>query len=159
MVHLSLAERFAIKHQDGHHQHIHDALSATDIVDLKERSFNLLSGGEKQRVLLAIALAQNSNILILDEPTSHLDPGHSFRFLDMLNKLAKEDGKTIVMVHHDLNLISRYCDTLWLCHKGKVVKQGTPEAVLDPALLEEVYEIRFISFSDRLTGRHIILPE
>lgn len=120
------------------HRQAASALRRVNARDLAERSFNTLSGGEKQRVLVARALAQEADHLLLDEPTNHLDIRYQHEILALIRTLAI----TTVVVLHDLNLAARYCDRLILLDRGTVVSSGTPDAVLRPDVLEPVYGVR-----------------
>jgi len=117
-----------------------DALSITDTLYLKEKQIDELSAGERQRVIIAKALAQEPILLFLDEPTSHLDIGHQIQILDLLKSLNKENGLTIVMVLHDLNLASEYCNRLILLNEGRIFKEGSSEEVLTYQNIEAVYK-------------------
>ncbi len=156
--HLGFSERFETFPEE-HWRYIKEALSATDTLKLAERRFSTLSGGEKQLVMLAMALAQGGSVLVLDEPTAHLDPGHSHRFLDSLSRLVEEKSKTVVMAYHDLALASRYCTELWIFYEGTVVRQGPPDHVLDTTFLEGIYGTRFLSWYHPATGSRIVLPD
>ena len=114
------------------------ALNYVDVDDLRKRRINSLSSGERQRVVLARALAQEPQILILDEPTSHLDLHHQYAIMELLKKMNKE-GMSIIVVNHDLNLASLYCERLVLMYRGKVFKQGTPAEILNEKTLKDVY--------------------
>lgn len=120
-------------------QIVKNAMELTEILGLKNRLINSLSGGEIQRAAMARALAQQPQILLLDEPTSHLDIGHQVRILDLLRKLNREKALTIVAIFHDLNLASDYCNKLLLLKNGKIFSVGTPEKVLTYQSIEEVY--------------------
>jgi iron complex transport system ATP-binding protein len=113
------------------------ALRRVNARNLAERSFATLSGGEKQRVLVARALAQEADHLLLDEPTNHLDIRYQHEILALVGALQI----TTVVVLHDLNLAARYCDRLVLLHHGRVVTSGTPDDVLRPDILEPVYDV------------------
>ncbi len=102
---------------------------------------NEMSGGEKQRVLIARALAQEPEVLLLDEPTSNLDIKHQLEVLGLMQKFAHEGGMTVIMVLHDLNLASRFSDKLVLINEGKVFASGSPAAVLNPANIRAVYDV------------------
>ena len=117
-----------------------NALSLTDTLYIKEKEINQLSAGERQRVIIAKALAQEPMLLFLDEPTSHLDIGHQVQILDLLKRLNKENGLTVVMVMHDLNLASEYCNRIILFNDGCIFKEGTPEEVLTYQNIESVYK-------------------
>jgi len=117
-----------------------DALSLTDTLYIKEKAIDELSAGERQRVIIAKALAQEPMLLFLDEPTAHLDIGHQVQILDLLKKLNKEDGLTVVMVMHDLNLASEYCNRIMLLNEGRIFKEGSPDEVLTYQNIESVYK-------------------
>lgn len=116
-----------------------EALAMTDSLHLKEKDISRLSAGERQRVIIARALAQEPVLLFLDEPTSHLDIGHQAQILDLLKRLNRQACLTVIMVLHDLNLAGEYCDRLILLNDGRVFKDGTPEEVLTYQNIEEVY--------------------
>jgi iron complex transport system ATP-binding protein len=122
-------------------QAAHRALQRTDTLALRDRPIDTLSSGERQRVLLARALAQEPQVLLLDEPTSHLDVGHQWRFFDLLRELHGSERVTIVCAVHDLALAARYCDRLLLLHAGRLVADGRPVAVLSPAHLKDFFGI------------------
>ncbi|MDI6841001.1 MAG: ABC transporter ATP-binding protein [bacterium] len=111
----------------------------TDTFRFKDRFIGELSGGERQRVVIARALTQEPKLLLLDEPTAHLDINHQIRILDLIRRLNRENGLTVIMVLHDLNLASEYCDRLILLNNGFIHKIGTPQEVLTYQIIEEVY--------------------
>ncbi len=115
------------------------AMGFTDTQLLADRQINELSGGEKQRVLLARALAQDPKILLLDEPTSYLDLNYQIEIMELLVRLRREHGATIVMVLHDLNLASRYCDYLLVMKQGSIHAIGSPHQVITTKMIKEVY--------------------
>lgn len=116
---------------------IQDALERVNMTDFAGRSFNTLSGGEKQRVLVARALAQQARFLVLDEPTNHLDIRYQLEMLMLVRGL----GVTTLAALHDLNLAAHYCDRLFLLDRGTIVAFGAPEDVLQPALIRQVYHV------------------
>lgn len=116
------------------------ALILTGSEDLKDKMIDELSAGERQRVLIARALAQEPVLLLLDEPTSHLDIGHQIQVMDLLKRLNRDSNLTIVIVLHDLNLASAYCNRICLLDKGSVFKEGKPEEVLTYKNIESVYK-------------------
>lgn len=116
------------------------ALIVTDAAYLKEKKIDELSSGERQRVIIAKALAQEPVLLFLDEPTSHLDIGHQIQILDLLRKLNRQKNLTIVMVLHDLNLASEYCNRIVLLNEGKIFREGSPREVLTYQNIEAVYK-------------------
>lgn|SRR5699024_8791099 len=119
---------------------VHWALEQTGTLHLKEQSIQSLSGGQGQLIMIAKALAQDTPIILLDEPISALDVYYQLKVLTMLQSLC-EQGKTIIIVLHDLNLASRFCNKLLLLNDGSVQKIGIPEEVLTEALLNEIYHI------------------
>lgn len=116
------------------------AMIVTDTFDLKDKPIDEISGGERQLALIARALTQQPTLMLLDEPTAHLDISHQVKILDLLKNLNKELNLTVVMVLHDLNLASEYCDDLILINDGKVHTQGTPQEVLQYEIIEDVYK-------------------
>lgn len=119
---------------------VEGALAVTDLLNLKNKRIDELSAGERQRVIIARALAQEPVLLLLDEPTSHLDIGHQIQVLDLLKRLNRKNNLTIVMVVHDLNLASAYCTRIALFDHGTLFKEGCPEAVLTYQNIEAVYK-------------------
>lgn len=117
-----------------------NALSQVGADSLRDRWMDQLSGGEKQRVILARALAQRPGLLLLDEPTQHLDIGGKVELLRRLRRLADENRYTVVVVTHELNLAAEFSDRIALMHKGKCLRIGPPAAVYQRELLEEVFE-------------------
>lgn len=116
------------------------ALKITDCENFFEREINQLSAGERQRIFIAKALAQEPRVILLDEPTSHLDISHQIQIMDILKDLSEKDGICVVSVFHDLNLASEYCDRLLLINDGRMGAQGRPEEVLKYEILEDVYK-------------------
>jgi len=117
-----------------------NSLAQVGAEPLRDRWMNELSGGEKQRVILARALAQQPRLLLLDEPTQHLDIGGKFELLRRLRKLADESRYTVIVVTHELNLAAEFSDRIVLLHNGKCLRVGSAAEVYDPALLGEVFE-------------------
>ncbi|WP_426449195.1 ABC transporter ATP-binding protein [Paenibacillus sp. S-38] len=117
-------------------------LSWLKLEELQERTVDALSGGERQRVALGRALAQEPKLLLLDEPTTFLDIGYQLEMLERIDRWKEECGMTVVSVLHDLNLASMFCDRLLLLHEGRIRGIGTPEEVLQPEGLEQVYGTR-----------------
>ena len=118
---------------------VKQSLQATDTWSLAPRSINELSGGELQRVVIARALAQEPEILLLDEPTAHLDLDHQAAVLEILRDLNERRGLTILMVSHDINLAANFCHRLLLVHRGQVMQWGAPEEVVNGEVLRKVY--------------------
>ncbi|MBR4164526.1 MAG: ABC transporter ATP-binding protein [Solobacterium sp.] len=117
------------------------ALEATNMLMYKDREIAYLSGGQRQRVWIAMALAQQTGIILLDEPTTYLDLCHQLEVLELLKKLNEEEGTTIIMVLHDLNLASRYSDYLLAMKNGEIFNYGEPDKVFTENMLEECFEI------------------
>jgi iron complex transport system ATP-binding protein len=135
------------------------ALERVDALDLSERKIGELSGGEQQRVLLARALAQSTPILVLDEPTSHLDLHHQVSLLELVRTLAREDSLAVLITLHDLNLAARYADRVALLVEGRVTAQGSPGEVLDPAVISAAYHLPVTVIPNPLDGTPLVLPE
>jgi len=116
-----------------------EAMEFTEVSHLADRKLFQLSGGELQRVIIARAICQQPEIILLDEPTTALDPAHQLKIMDLMEKFRRQYNTTIIMVSHDLNLASMYGDRLLLLKEGKVIKTGDPKTVLNKSLLEESY--------------------
>ncbi len=119
---------------------VDEALRTVEMTDFADRSMLNLSGGEQQRVVLAQALVQQTDILLLDEPTSHLDVHHQFEFLEHVRRLTAA-GRTVLSVFHDLEMAARYCAHLFVMDGGRIVAEGAPAEVLTETLLEEVFRM------------------
>lgn len=135
-----------------------DAMKQTATLELANRQVGQLSGGEQQRLLLARALAQSAPILVLDEPTTHLDIQFQFNLLADVRRLAVEQNLVVVMAMHDLNLVSRFCDKVALLQGGRLVSFGTPTQVLTAERLSEVYQIKIELHPDGKEGQFFIMP-
>lgn len=135
-----------------------DALEATGITDLADRSVDELSGGQRQRVWIAMALAQETDILLLDEPTTFLDVAHQVEVLDLLTDLSHARGTTIVMVLHDLNLAARYCDRIVMIADGGVEAQGEPAEVFTEDRVSRVFGLNSRIIPDPVSGTPLVLP-
>ncbi len=135
-----------------------DALDATGITDLADRSVDELSGGQRQRVWIAMALAQETDILLLDEPTTFLDVAHQVEVLDLLTDLSISRGTTIVMVLHDLNLAARYADELVAMKDGRVHATGAPQDIVTAQLVEEVFGLANQITIDPVSGKPMVTP-
>ncbi|WP_082232775.1 heme ABC transporter ATP-binding protein [Halobacillus massiliensis] len=118
-------------------QIIHDSLKKVGMQEMAERNYLYLSGGEKQRVLLARVLSQQTDFLILDEPTNHLDIHHQLRLFDVIKDL----GVTVLSAIHDLNIAALYCDRIYVMKDGSIYASGTPEEILTSVVLHEVFKI------------------
>jgi iron complex transport system ATP-binding protein len=132
-------------------------MEMTDTVALKDSLMNEISGGERQLAQIARALVQEPLVLMLDEPTAHLDIAHQVRILDLIKRLNTTLGLTVVMVLHDLNLASEYCSRLVLLNKGLVHKTGTPDEVLTYKVIEDVYETTVVVERNPLSDKPFVL--
>jgi iron complex transport system ATP-binding protein len=137
---------------------VEEALAATDTLDLADRPVDELSGGQRQRVWIAMALAQQTDVLLLDEPTTFLDVAHQVEVLDLLTDLNRTRGTTIVMVLHDLNLAARYTDNLVALRAGRLVAQGPPSEVVTAELVEEVFGMAAQVVPDPVSGTPLVVP-
>ena len=152
--HQSLFSRWTRKDDEA----VDDALAATKTSDLAERPVDELSGGQRQRVWIAMALAQQTEILLLDEPTTFLDISHQIEVLDLLTDLNHSRGTTVVMVLHDLNLAARYADHLIAMADGRIHVSGTAENVLTEENVRRVFGLESRIIADPTSGRPIMLP-
>lgn len=134
------------------------ALELTDCTDLAERTIDALSGGQRQRVWIALTLAQQTDVVMLDEPTTYLDLSHSIDVLDLVDDLCRKHGKTVVMVLHDLNLAVRYSDWLVVMREGKIIREGTPTEVITTDLLQEAFGLSSQVLTDPVSGGPMIVP-
>lgn len=131
-------------------QAVEDALQAADAASLADRYADTLSGGEKQRLSLAMILAQNTPTALLDEPTAHLDLGYEAAFLELLRRLKKERKKTFLLILHDLNLAAAYADDLIVLDGGKVVFAGDKAECLERGILEKTFGLKRYRVEDRI---------
>lgn len=132
---------------------IEDVMEKTKIIQFRHTPFSMISGGEKQRVLLAKALAQEPEILLLDEPTNHLDIKHTFQILDLIKKQQQETGLTVLAILHDLNVAALYADRIGLLQNGRLIDVGNADTLRKEAQLKQVYEV------DVKTGSHPTVPK
>ncbi|GAA1910355.1 ABC transporter ATP-binding protein [Streptomyces durmitorensis] len=140
-----------------------EAMERTDVAALAERSVDELSGGQRQRVWIAMAIAQETDILLLDEPTTYLDISHQVEVLDLVRQLAAEShegerGRTVVVVLHDLNQAARYADHLVAMKAGRIVAEGTPADVVTEDLVREVFGLECVVVPDPVTGSPLVVP-
>jgi len=135
-----------------------EAMRFTEVSHLADRKLFQLSGGELQRVIIARAICQQPEVILLDEPTTALDPAHQLKIMDLMEKFRMEQGITVVMVSHDLNLASMYGDRLLLLKEGKVVRTGDPKSVLNKELLEQSYGCRMQVDESPLGGVARVTP-
>ncbi len=134
------------------------ALARTGIAELADRPVEQLSGGQRQRAWISMALAQGTDILLLDEPTTYLDLAHAVEVLDLVDQLSAELGRTVVMVLHDLNLAVRYSDRLVVMADGRIAASGPPQEVIDIDLLRTVFHLDAQVIEDPVSGRPLIVP-
>jgi iron complex transport system ATP-binding protein len=134
------------------------AMERTHCAPLSERAFSSLSGGERQRVVLARGLAQETSVLLLDEPLTHLDVAHQVGTLSLLRQLNREEGLTVLAALHDINLASEFCDRLLVLRQGQLVAEGSPSEVITPSLLARVFGLEAWVRVNPVTGRPHVLP-
>lgn len=135
-----------------------EALEITTMTELANRPLDSLSGGQRQRAWIAMVLAQDTDILLLDEPTTFLDLSHQVELLDLLDELQQSKGKTIVMILHDLNLSCRYADYLVAIQQGKVYATGTPEQVMTEEMVRDVFNLECRIVPDPLAATPMCIP-
>ncbi|MEU6645358.1 ABC transporter ATP-binding protein [Saccharomonospora sp. NPDC046836] len=134
------------------------ALAMTGMDEHAARVVDELSGGQRQRAWISMTLAQDTALLLLDEPITYLDLAHQVDVLDLVHRLHTERGTTVVMVLHDLNLAARYADTLVAMRDGRIVAQGPPAEVLSEQLMSEVFDLDAKVLSDPVAGTPLIVP-
>lgn len=137
---------------------VFEALKQTGSADLASRTLDELSGGQRQRVWISMVLAQNTDILFLDEPTTYLDLATSVDILELVDSLRQELGRTVVMVLHDLNLAVRYSDYLVVMKEGQVIASGTPAEIITAELLQQAFDLQARVIEDPETGDPLIVP-
>lgn len=137
---------------------VRDALRQTSTEELADRPLNALSGGQTQRAWIAMTIAQQTELLLLDEPTTYLDLAHQVEVLNLVCRLNQQHGRTVAMVLHDLNLAARYSDHLVLMAAGRIVARGEPAQILRPELLHEVFGLEAGVVADPDGGAPVIIP-
>ncbi|MCJ8140121.1 ABC transporter ATP-binding protein [Falsirhodobacter halotolerans] len=152
--HQGMLGRWGAKDDDA----VASALDATRTTELAHRAVDELSGGQRQRVWIAMALAQETDLLLLDEPTTFLDIAHQVEVLDLLTDLNRRHGTTIVMVLHDLNLAARYADLLVAMAGGRIYGQGNADTVLTQDMVRNVFGLDSQILRDPVSGRPMMLP-
>ena len=135
-----------------------EALALTGVADLGGRALDELSGGQRQRVWIAMALAQETGLLLLDEPTTFLDIAHQVEVLDLLTDLTTHQGRTIVAVLHDLNLACRYADNLVAMKEGRIVAEGAPREIVTPELVADVFGLTARIVTDPVSDTPMVVP-
>lgn len=133
------------------------AIDVTGMTPFYERPIEALSGGQRQRVWIAMALAQETDLLLLDEPTTYLDLAHQLEVLQLLDKLNKEQNRTIVMVIHDLNHAARFAHQMVALNRGTIIKGGSPNEVMTPSVLKDVFNIDAEVVADPRTGKPVCI--
>ena len=139
-------------------EEVNAALEMTDVAELADRSVDSLSGGQRQRVWISMVLAQHTDVLFLDEPTTYLDLAHSIEVLDLVNRLRRDLDHTVVMVLHDLNLAIRYSDNLVVMRDGDLIATGKPKEIITSELLKDVFELDATVIEDPVVGGPLIVP-
>jgi iron complex transport system ATP-binding protein len=134
-----------------------EAMEAAGVTELAARSIDELSGGQRQRVWIAMVLAQDTQLLLLDEPTTYLDITHQVEVLNLARRLQRE-GRTVVVVLHELNLAFRYATHLVVMSQGKIVAQGDPSEIVTARLIHDVYGLECLVIEDPVNGRPLVIP-
>jgi iron complex transport system ATP-binding protein len=134
------------------------AMEATDTLQLAERNVDELSGGQRQRVWIAMALAQETEVLLLDEPTTYLDLAHQVEVLDLVTDLNRRNGTTVAIVLHDLNLAARYADHVIALKAGSIVAEGAATDVITEQLVRDVFGLESRVVADPISGTPLIIP-
>ncbi len=161
----NLVARGRFPHQSFMHQWsredklaIEIAMKETGIVEFADKTVDSLSGGQRQRVWVAMILAQQTEILLLDEPTTYLDIAYQIELLNIFRKLNQQQGRTVVAVLHDLNQACRYADNLVVMVKGKIIAQGEPKSIINQALIKQVFDLECQIIPDPVVGTPMIVP-
>jgi iron complex transport system ATP-binding protein len=141
----------------GTSKDLESVLRLTGLTRFRDRSYRSLSGGEQQRTLLGMALVQETPVLLLDEPTAHLDPGHAQSILHLLEDLAHSQGKTVILAYHDLSTVGLFADRIWLMHEGRLLLSGSPEAVLSAPEIDRAFETHLERINHPKSGKIILL--
>ena len=152
--HQPLFSRWRQEDEDA----VQNAMQATGIVNLASQSVDTLSGGQRQRAWIAMVLAQDTSIMLLDEPTTWLDISHQIDLLELLSELNRERGFTLAAVLHDLNQACRYATHLIALRDGKIVAEGAPKEIVTPELIEAVYGLRCMIIDDPVAHTPLVVP-
>jgi len=152
--HQPLFSRWRQEDEDA----VQNAMQATGIVNLASQSVDTLSGGQRQRAGIAMVLAQDTSIMLLDEPTTWLDISHQIDLLELLSELNRERGFTLAAVLHDLNQACRYATHLIALRDGKIVAEGAPKEIVTPELIEAVYGLRCMIIEDPVAHTPLVVP-
>ncbi|MCM3772121.1 MULTISPECIES: ABC transporter ATP-binding protein [Priestia] len=140
------------------HQIVEEALQATKLSNLSHRTLDALSGGQRQRAWIAMALAQGTELLLLDEPTTYLDLAHQIEVLELLRSLNQKRNCTIVMVLHDLNQAARYADHLISISNGQIYKEGSPAQVFTEEMIKDVFNLSSTIIQNPVDGSPLCIP-
>lgn len=143
---------------DADEHAVRSALEATATLHLADRPVDELSGGQRQRVWIAMALAQETDLLLLDEPTTYLDITHQVEVLDLIDRLNTEQGRTVVVVLHDLNLACRYASHVVAMRDGEIVMSGTPSDVITAESVKDVFGLDSVVIEDPISGTPLVVP-
>ena len=146
--HLNRLERMS----DRDWEIVNEAMERTCVLDFRNRSISQLSSGEKQRVLIARAIAQQPSILMLDEPNAHLDINHQIAIFNLLRTLNRQHQMTVIVVLHDLSAAAAFCETMVLLHRGRIVRTGTPAEVITQELIQQTYGAEVVVFPSPVGG-------
>ncbi|EOI3457118.1 iron-enterobactin ABC transporter ATP-binding protein [Cronobacter turicensis] len=144
--------------RDEDERAVQNAMDATGVTALADQSVDTLSGGQRQRAWIAMVLAQETSILLLDEPTTWLDISHQIDLLELLSALNREQGYTLAAVLHDLNQACRYANHLIALRDGKIIAEGAPSEIVDAALIEAIYGLRCMIIEDPVAGTPLVVP-
>lgn len=144
--------------KEDENEKIYDAMKEAGALEFAERSVKELSGGELRRVMIARALVQNPKVLLLDEPTLHLDMDHQFALMDLIIHLRDARNMIIIMVTHDLTYAARYCDEVLIMEKGRIIRAGPVAEVLKPDVVRDVFHINaMIEYDERVKGLNVVM--
>ncbi len=139
-------------------KNVYNAMQEAGALEFAERPVNELSGGELRRVMIARALAQEPSVLLLDEPTLHLDINHQFDLMNLITKLKNESNMIIIIVTHDMMFAARYCDEILLMDKGKIVGAGPTKDVLTSENIKNIFQIdAVVEYDDRVKGLNVVM--
>ena len=151
-------QRLLQQWSEADEQSVLSALDATGVLHLADRPVDQLSGGQRQRVWLAMAIAQETELLLLDEPTTFLDITHQLEVLDLISQLNAAKNCTIAIVIHDLNLASRYADYLIVMRDGAIIATGPPDTVITESIIHDVFDLRSIVTTDPVSETPLVVP-
>ncbi len=138
--------------------HVMNALASTSLIEFKDKAIDELSGGQRQRAWIAMTLAQNTDIILLDEPTTYLDMAHQIDILDLLYDLNEKEKRTIVMVLHDINLACRYAHNLVAIRNQQIIAQGKPNDIVNAKLVQQVFDMQCVVTVDPIVGTPLCIP-